>query len=64
MKSNLLAYPKLLFGVLLIELEVSRGLSVRFFLFVVTVVIIMVIIVVVGVIISHGVSGEGVQRSV
>ena len=64
MKSNLLAYPKLLFGVLLIEIEVSRGLSVRFFLFVVTVVIIMVIIVVVGVIISHGVSGEGVQRSV
>ena len=31
MKFDVLAYPKLLFDVLLIEFEVSRGLLVRFF---------------------------------
>ena len=51
MKFDVLAYPKLLFDVLLIEFEVSRCLSVRFFFVVIIIIIIVIIIIVVSIII-------------
>ena len=47
MQFDVLAYPKLLFDVLLIEFEVSRCLSVRFCFVVIIITIIVIIIIVV-----------------